>query len=117
MLNEHGYEIPDDTPVSVPTRLRLPQSRAAQIQAYIRQELSRQAAENGHESFEEANDLDVDESLDFGITEYERSAEFGLEDAIALREAATTPPPAEGGPAPLGQGQPVAPAAPASEVK
>jgi len=102
MLDQNGYEIPDPTPVQMPTRLRLPQTRAAQIQGYIRAEMSRQAQENGQESFEEANDLDVDEFYDFGITAYERSGEFGMQDVeeIQAREAALTPPPADPSAAP-----------------
>lgn len=82
MLDERGYEIPDDTPVAIPARLRLSQSRASQIQAYIRQELSRAAQESGAESFEEANDLDVEEMDGFPMTEYERSGQFGIEDLL-----------------------------------
>lgn len=88
MLNEQGYEIPDNTPVEMPTRLRLPQTRASQIQGFIRQEMSRQAQEQGHETFEEANDLDVDDgSPDFGPTKYEQSAEFGYGDIETLAPA------------------------------
>lgn len=87
MLNEFGYEMPDDTPVSIPARLRLPTSRASQIQAYIRAELSRQAADAGQETFEEANDLDVEEMGDFPMTEYERSGQFGMEDVFTLADA------------------------------
>lgn len=86
MLNEHGWEIPDNTPVEIPSRLRLPQSRAQQIQAFIRQELSRHAMDEGHESWEEANDLEVDEFDQFGMTAYERSAEFGQDDQEYVRE-------------------------------
>lgn len=107
MLNERGYEVPDDTPVSVPTRLRLPASRAAQIQAFIRQELALKAQMEGQESFEEANDLDVEDDLDFGRTPYEVSAEFGMVDVELLqeakdREAASKQPPAEPAVAPSG---------------
>lgn len=97
MLNEYGFEVPDNTPVEVPTRLRLPQTRASQIQAFIRAELSRQALDQGHESFDEANDLDVDDgSGDFGMTAYERSAEFGLDDLELLQPAG--PADQQGGP-------------------
>lgn len=107
MLNENGYEIPDDTPVAVPARLRLPTSRASQIQAYIRHQLSEQAQANGAETFQEANDLDVDEFSEFGVTPYERSGEYGLDDLMALqeaqeREAAKRAPPAEPAEAPPG---------------
>lgn len=77
MLDKNGYEIPDDTPVAIPARLRLPTSRAAQIQGFIRAEMSRMAQDNGAESFEEANDLDVEEFHDFPMTPYEMEGEEG----------------------------------------
>lgn len=100
MLDVNGYEIPDNTVVEKPSRLRLPSSRAAQIQGYIRAEMSRMAQEQGHESFEEANDLDVEESQDFGLTSYERSAEFGLEELAYMQEfdSAKSVPPAGSSP-------------------
>lgn len=61
MLNSDGYEIPDNTPVSIPTRLRLPQSRTDQIRQFIRAELSRQALDQGHETFSEADDFELDD--------------------------------------------------------
>lgn len=59
MLNEQGYEIPDNTPVSIPTRLRLPASRTEQIRAFIRSELSYQSTSQGQETFSEADDFDL----------------------------------------------------------
>ena len=101
MLNEQGYEVPDQTPVSLPTRLRLPQSRAAQIQGFIRAELSRAASDKGFETFEESNDLEVGENEQFGITAYERSAEFGIDDMETLSTPADkAAPAATGAPAP-----------------
>lgn len=82
MLDDRGYEVPDNTPVAIPARLRLPTSRAEQIRAYIRHELSMQAEADGRESFDEANDLDVEEMADFPMTEYERSGQFGYDDLL-----------------------------------
>jgi len=59
MLDERGYEIPDNTPVSIPTRLRLPQSRTEQIRAFIRSELAMKQLNEGHETFAEADDFDL----------------------------------------------------------
>lgn len=70
MLDQRGFEIPDQAPVSVPTRLRIPQSRVQQLQAFIRHELSMRAHSVGMESMEEALDLDVEDLADFR-SEYE----------------------------------------------
>lgn len=64
------YERVDDTPVELPTRLRLPQSRTDQMRAFIRHELSLQAQDQGHESFEEADDFEIDEE-DAPLSKYE----------------------------------------------
>ncbi|UOF80428.1 hypothetical protein [Microviridae sp.] len=65
------FEPVDNTPVEIPTRLRLPQSRTDQIRAYIRAELSRQATESDFESFEEADDLEPDDEEGLPFTPYE----------------------------------------------
>lgn len=57
--NEFGEEIPDDTPVEMPLNFTRPLSIQEEIQRSIRTELSRQAVEQGEESFEEADDFDV----------------------------------------------------------
>lgn len=59
-----GREIPDPTPVSVPGGFVRPLSIQEEIRRAIRGELSRQAAEDGLETFEEADDFDVDEEGD-----------------------------------------------------
>lgn len=74
MLDERGYEIPDNTPVAVPTRLRLPQNRTEQIRAYIRQELSRAQVERGHETFEEADDFSLPDGEQW-VSPYEETFE------------------------------------------
>lgn len=58
-LNELGHEVPDNTPVALPSRLRLPQSRVDQIRAYIQMEMSRSAEQKGFETFREADDFSM----------------------------------------------------------
>lgn len=70
MNNPSPFEPVDNTPVEIPTRLRLPQSRTDQIRSFIRQELSRQALDQGHETFEEADDFEIDEE-DSPLSPYE----------------------------------------------
>lgn len=64
-----GRVILDATSIEVPSRLTLPQNRSAMLQQFVRDELSRRAAEEGHESFEEADDFSFDE--DEPMTPYE----------------------------------------------
>lgn len=61
--NEKGEECPSDVPTSVTVKLR-PSSSSADLRRMIREELSRAAAEQGIESFEEADDFDVGEDYD-----------------------------------------------------
>lgn len=61
--DQAGFELPDPTPVSVP--LYPPQlSLDQRIAMFVRGEMSRRVAEEGHESYEEADDFDVDEEPD-----------------------------------------------------
>lgn len=64
MLNARGHEIPDPIPVEVPIQWRRPPTLQEQIKAFVRRELSMQAAEEGHETFEEADDFDVGDDFD-----------------------------------------------------
>lgn len=59
--NERGEELPDDTPIELPLRFRHPPSLQEQIRSMIRTEVSVRAASVGMETFEEADDFDVDD--------------------------------------------------------
>lgn len=59
-----GREIPDPRPVEVPTGLRTRPTLQEEIKRYIRVEMSNRARDEGHESFEEADDFDVDDDVD-----------------------------------------------------
>lgn len=59
-LDEHGREIPDPTPVTIPSGFRRPPTLQEQVQRLVRGELSRRAAEQGFETFEDADDFDVE---------------------------------------------------------
>lgn len=61
MHDEKGREIPDQTPVALPIGWKAPPTLHEQIQRYIRNEVSRQAAELGEETFEEADDFYVED--------------------------------------------------------
>ena len=70
-MKKTDFEPVDNTPVEIPTRLRLPQSRTDQIRAFIRAELSAQSQAQGHESFEEADDIEPDDEDGLPYTPYE----------------------------------------------
>lgn len=61
LLNERGHEVPDDTPVAMPVGFRKPESLQDQIRRLVRNELSARAMDQGLETFEEADDFDVED--------------------------------------------------------
>lgn len=72
--DERGWEIPDPKPLSIPSGFKRPETLSEQVQRLIRHGLSDIAASQGFETFEDADDFDVeDEHLD-PATPYE--AEF-----------------------------------------
>jgi len=99
-LNERGHEILDDTPVAIPLRLTrppLPFEEVRQMMSVI----SRQAASQGLESLEEANDFEIGDDYD------PRSAhEFTEFEEQQIRQVL-----AEGKPTPKQKSAPVAPGA------
>lgn len=60
-LDSEGREHPDPRRVEIPTRLKLPQRQVDRVRAIIRQEMSRRAVDEGKESFEEADDFEIDD--------------------------------------------------------
>lgn len=59
MLDERGREIPDPKPMVHPLGIQVQETLAEKIKRMVRFELSRAASEQGHESFEDADDFDV----------------------------------------------------------
>lgn len=60
-LDSAGLEHPDQRRVEIPTRLKLPQRQVDRVRSIIRQEMSRRAVDEGKESFEEADDFEIDD--------------------------------------------------------
>lgn len=60
-LNERGHEVPDPTPVEWPAGVRRPETLTEQIQRMVRVAVSQQAAAAGMETFEEADDFDIED--------------------------------------------------------
>lgn len=61
MLNERGQEVPENNPPAIPVKWRHPPTLQEQIQRMVAKEISEAAANAGHETFEEADDFDVDD--------------------------------------------------------
>jgi len=76
-----GWEIPDPTPLARAVRFTKPPTLEEIVQRTIRGALSRHAAEQGHESFDEANDFNVDEDGH----EFRSDHEFSEQDEEDLR--------------------------------
>lgn len=110
LYDERGRELPDPTPVEKPTGLKLPLSLHDEIRRFVRFELSHQAAVQGVESFEEADDFDVEEEEPELVSPYEvvdLVPEPGDRDASDLRKPEPAPPPAkpvDAGPRKAGDG-------------
>lgn len=69
--DERGREIPDPTPLEMPLGMRKPESMEDMIRRFVRQEASRVAQAEGMESFEEADDFEVeDDDLSDAPTQY-----------------------------------------------
>lgn len=77
-FDEKGREILDPTPVAIPVAFSRPPSIAEQVQRLVRSHLNAIAAEQGKESFEEADDFDVGDD-DFPRSPHELSQDQDLE--------------------------------------
>lgn len=60
-FDHRGHELPDPTPVAIPVGLKRPESLQDQIRRLVRNELSAHAVAHGRESFEEADDFEVED--------------------------------------------------------
>lgn len=60
-FDEHGREILDPTPLALPVGFKRPETLEAQIQRLIKGRMSQAAAEAGYETFEDAEDFEIDE--------------------------------------------------------
>lgn len=59
--DEKGREIPDPRPMEMPLGLRKPESMEEMIRRFVRVEASRIAQKEGMETFEEADDFEVED--------------------------------------------------------
>lgn len=89
-FDERGFEIPDQTRVEVPLGYTAPLTMEQRLRKYVREELSRQADDGGMETFEEADDFEVDDdgeiATPYELTEMQEEPGYG-------QDAAPPPPP------------------------
>lgn len=71
IFNEKGQQIPDPTPIEVPLNFKRPLSIQEEIKRFVRSEFSQRAADQGHETFEEADDFVVEDELGEFVSPYE----------------------------------------------
>lgn len=77
-LDEFGREVLDPTPVELPARLRK-FDQASYVRDLVRQELSRLANDEGFETFEEADDFEVEDDIPEFHSPYEAIFDFPVE--------------------------------------
>lgn len=70
-FDEFGREIPDPTPIEVPLKFQRPPTLQEQIRQMIRSESLRATLSEEAESFEEADDFDIDDEEDDILSPYE----------------------------------------------
>lgn len=102
--DKQGRELPDPTPIEIPAGFNRPPTLAEQIERCFRTIVSRNAAQRGHETFEEANDFEPDET---DPTEQDTAyTDMGVDLGLPTAADAThgTAPPAAGGGASAGAG-------------
>lgn len=64
MLDDRGREMPNPKPMELTAGLRRPENLQGQIQRLVRTALSQEVADQGMETFEEANDFDIVDGFD-----------------------------------------------------
>lgn len=61
MLDERGFELPNPVPIQKSLKIKRPPTLQEQIRRIIKTDLSNQAMSQGFETFDQANDFDIDE--------------------------------------------------------
>lgn len=64
-LDHNGHEVPDPTPLSLPSGFKRPETLAEQVARLVRSERFKQEmAQAGAETFDESEDFDIDDDFD-----------------------------------------------------
>lgn len=98
LLDKLGHEVPNPKPLFISTGLNRPPTLEQQIARVLKRELSMRVQTAGHETFEEANDLDIDDGFD--VDEPLSPYQDMVQEYLPEQPAATPPPKAEGGESP-----------------
>lgn len=120
---EGRRELPDPTPVELPLRLRKPETQEDMMRRIVLEEhLSRQAREEGLETFAEADDFEIDEDPDpishYEVLDLEGESPYSLEGDPPARAPDTEPAPGKEEPDSGDEkGSPASPADPASKAE
>lgn len=86
-LDEQGREIPDPQPIAIPSGFKQPETLAEQIRRLVRSEQMRsQADAQGFDTFEEAEDFDIDDDMFDPSSPYEEVFDPVLGRGITLDE-------------------------------
>lgn len=93
MLNEKGQEVPDPTPIVVRFKSRVI-TEFDRVREFIQRELSESAGRAGAETFEEANDFDVEDDM-FPVSphEYAEDTERADREVLEAGDPRRRPPP------------------------
>lgn len=102
-LDDNGHEVLDPTPLAIPAKFKRSVPQAELIRAMVQREISALAERQGFESWDEANDFDVDDDpFPVSVHQFDEDQEAALEnDTAAIRaakEAAQQPKPPEQAP-------------------
>lgn len=63
-LDAFGHEVPDPRPMEIPAGFKRPETLQEQVARLVQGSISRKAAEDGHETFDESEDFEVDDDFD-----------------------------------------------------
>ena len=85
-LDQHGHEVLDRTPLELPAGFRRPETLAEQVQRLVRTSISDYAGEKGYETFDEANDFDIEDDPIEPETAYEEVFDPVLGRGVTPRE-------------------------------
>lgn len=91
-LNSRGEEIPDPQPVSIPIEMRRPETSDERIRRIIAHSASMEARRQGFESFEDADDFDIEDDPIDPSTPYEQDFDHAI--VAGIQHEVVTPPPA-----------------------
>lgn len=81
-LTPEGQELPDPTPVALPIGLGVAESMDQRIARILRHSASVEAAKHGMETFEEADDFDIEDDPADPSTPYERDFDHATINAV-----------------------------------